>query len=201
MSEARDDAQLEIDRMALLCREREAPLRVVRPPFAVHILSERDLVGEDRWIPGLLQATDAAIEGDRVVLVVERAVAVRGSLSALAPANAVHGPAVGHALLVNAQAADCFRRVARTRARSVSSVLPLRDDPTSAGGGTTGCAGRRVAGPTGVTRVASSHACRSGSSIRSRPPACTRRGRRAGSRGRSPTASAGPWSPSPGRSA
>ena len=58
--------------MALLGRERKPTLGVVGPPLAVDVVAQRDLVGEQGGVAGLLEPPHAPVEVARVVLVVER---------------------------------------------------------------------------------------------------------------------------------
>ena len=173
VAEPREDPQVEVDRVALLRGEREAALGVVGPPLAVDVLAQRDLVGEQRRVAGLLEPPDAAVEVARVVLDGRTCgdgapfrARPRASERDRRPCRRRRAPRWTLKPPIAAV------RLARTRARSVPSARSLAGTtPASAGGGMTGGAGRRAAGADGHTRgLVQPRAWRSTSSIRSRPP-------------------------------
>ena len=115
IAEARQDAQVEVGRVALLGREGEPALGVVRPPLAVDVFGERDLVREQCGVAGLLEPSHAPVEVARVVLAVEGSLPVDAAGAALAPAHHECDGAVGARFSVDAHAAV---RLARSPAHA-----------------------------------------------------------------------------------
>jgi hypothetical protein len=165
----REDAQVEVDRVALLRGEGEATLGVVGPPFADYVLAQRDVVGEQDGIAGLLEPPHASVEIPRVVLKVEGPRGLRRAATALAPTHAVHDRAVGPRLTMDTHAAVRLPRLARTRARRLSVAARVGAARLSVSAGITR-AWRAAEGVSARTLVDSIHASRSASRIRSLPP-------------------------------
>jgi hypothetical protein len=112
--------------VALLHGQREPALGVVGPPIAEDVLAQRDLVGQQGGVAGLLEPPHAPVEVARVVLEVERPRRLRRAAAALAPADAIHDRAVALGLSVDAHAAVPLPRLARTRAHAVGRGASTR---------------------------------------------------------------------------